>query len=69
MRKKKKIIEEKEEEIKEEVIVVEEKEIPDYYVLGIGETITDAANKFGLEVEKLKELNGDAVGGNQIKLK
>ena len=71
MRKKKAEVIEELEEIKEEPIeeVKETKEVPDYCLLKIGETLEDVAKKFGLEVEKLKELNGDVIGGNQIKLK
>ncbi len=58
--------EEKVEEPKEEVVEVE---VPEYYFLRIGEKLKDVANKFNLDVEKLKELNGDVIGGNQIKLK
>lgn len=68
MRKKKAEVIEELEEIKEEPIK-EVKEVPDYYLLKIGETLEDVAKKFGLEVEKLKKLNGDVIGGNQIKLK
>lgn len=63
MRKTKKV----KEEIKEEVIEV--KDVPEFYILGIGETLTDVAKKYNLDVNKLKELNGDVIGSNQIKLK
>lgn len=68
MRKKKAEVIEELEEIKEEPIK-EVKEVPDFYLLGVTETLEDVAKKFGLEVEKLKELNVDVIGGNQIKLK
>lgn len=53
----------KKEEIKEEVSV------PEYYVLKVGETLEEVAKKFNLDEEKLKELNGEVIGTNQIKLK
>lgn len=62
MRKAKKVKEEIEE-------VIEVKDVPEFYVLGIGETLTDVAKKYNLDVNKLKELNGDVIGSNQIKLK
>ena len=43
--------------------------VPDFYVLKIGETLKDVANKFGLNENQLKELNGEVIGTNQIKLK
>jgi LysM repeat protein len=66
MRKKKEEIieEEVQEDIKEEP-----KEIKEYYFARIGETLEDIAKKFGLDVEKLKELNGEIIGGNQVRLK
>lgn len=67
MRRKKKVEEIEEiEEIKEEPIEIE---IADYYVLGIGETLEDVSKKFNLDLAKLKEINGEVIGGNQIKLK
>lgn len=70
MRRKKKIEEiealEETEEIKEEPIEIE---IADYYVLGVEETLEDVAKKFNLDLAKLKEMNGEVIGGNQIKLK
>lgn len=67
---KKKIIEEPIEEIKEEVKETK-KDIPEYYVAKIGETIKDIAKKFGVSEEKINELNNnpEIFGGNQIKLK
>ena len=64
---KKKIIEEPIEEIKEET----KKDIPEYYITKIGETIKDIAEKFGVSEEKINELNNnpEIFGGNQIKLK
>lgn len=68
---KKKIIEEPIEEIKEEVKEETKKDIPEYYITKIGETIKDIAKKFGVSEEKIKELNNnpEIIGGNQIKLK
>lgn len=68
---KKKIIEEPIEEIKEEVKEETKKDIPEYYVAKIGETIKDIAKKFGVSEEKINELNNnpEIFGGNQIKLK
>lgn len=68
MRRKKKE-EIKEVEIKEEIKEIKEEPIEDYYMLKIGETLEDVAKKFNLDLAKLKELNGEVVGGNQIKLK
>lgn len=67
---KKKIIEEPIEEIKEEVKETK-KNIPEYYITKIGETIKDIAKKFGVSEEKINELNNnpEIFGGNQIKLK
>ncbi len=59
----------KEEILEEKVEETKKVEVPEYYFLRIGETLNDVAEKFGLEVEKLKELNGDVIGGNQVKLK
>lgn len=71
---KKKIIEEPIEEIKEEIkeeVKETKKDIPEYYVAKIGETIKDIAEKFGVSEEKINELNNnpEIFGGNQIKLK
>lgn len=68
MRRKKKE-EIKEVETKEEIKEIKEEPIEDYYMLKIGETLEDVAKKFNLDLAKLKELNGEVVGGNQIKLK
>lgn len=48
---------------------VVEKELQEYYILKIGETLEDVAKKFKLDVEKLKELNGEVFGTNQIRMK
>ncbi len=52
-------------------VVEEPKEIPDSYILGVGETLTDVAKKFGISEEELNKLNNypTVIGGNQIKLK
>ena len=52
---------------------IEKKEmnLPDYYIIGVGETLKDVAEKFRISEDKLKELNNnpEVFGGNQIKLK
>lgn len=68
MRKKEKVIE----EAKIEENASKEKQdanVPEYYILRIGETLKDVAKKFGVDEEKLKQLNGEVVGTNQIKVK
>ena len=45
------------------------KDIPEYYVVRVGETLKDVAKKFDLDEKTLKELNGEVIGTNQIKLK
>ena len=64
MARKKKIIEEP---ITEEIKV----EIPDTYILRVGETLSDVAKKFGISEEELNKINNypTVIGGNQIKLK
>lgn len=54
--------------IKEEI---EKVDIPEYYLLGMRETISDVAKKFGLQKEEIEKLNDSKVffGGNQIKLR
>ena len=72
MRKKEKVIEEAIEEAKIEENASKEKQdanVPEYYILKIGETLKDVAKKFGVDEEKLKQLNGEVVGTNQIKVK
>lgn len=58
---------------KKEKIIEEVKapkiDVPEYYTLRIGETLKDVATKFGLNEAQLKELNGEVIGTNQIKLK
>ena len=58
----------KKEEIIEEV-KIPKIDVPEYYTLRIGETLKDVAAKFGLNENQLKELNGEVIGTNQIKLK
>lgn len=54
-------------EIKEEIKKVD---VPDFYMLKVGETISDVAKKFMIDEKEIIKLNGDTViGGNQIKLK
>ena len=43
--------------------------VPEFYTLRIGETLKDVANKFGLNETQLKELNGEVIGTNQVRLK
>lgn len=53
-------------------VVEEVRDIPDSYILHIGETLEDVSKKFGVSVEKLNELNNyptNVIGSNQIKLK
>ena len=45
------------------------KDIPEFYVLKIGETLADVAKKFGVSEASLKELNGEVFGTNQIKVR
>lgn len=65
----------KKEEIKEEVKEVKEEikkaDIPEFYLLGMRESISDVAKKFGMKKEDIEKLNDSKVffGGNQIKLK
>lgn len=72
MKKKEKVIEEVTEDVKVEENASKEKQdanVPEYYILKIGETLKDVAKKFGLNEESLKKLNGEVIGTNQIKLK
>jgi hypothetical protein len=66
----------KKEEIIEEVKVEEnvseikqDANVPEFYTLRIGETLKDVATKFGLNETQLKELNGEVIGTNQVRLK
>lgn len=43
--------------------------VPEFYILRIGETLKDVATKFGLNEEELTKLNGEVIGTNQIRLK
>lgn len=72
MKLKKEVKEEIKEEVKEEVKeVVKKVDVPEFYLLRSGESISDVAKKFGLKKEEIEKLNGSKVffGGNQIKLK
>lgn len=66
--KKEEIKEEVKEEAKEEIKKVD---IPEFYLLGMRESISDVAKKFGMKKEDIEKLNDSKVffGGNQIKLK
>ena len=75
-KKKEEVVEESTEPILEEepeVFVgytqVIEEPAEEFYMLGIGETLEDVAKKFGLNVDRLKEINGEVFGTNQIRLK
>ena len=65
----------KKEEIKEEVKEKKEEikkvDVPEFYLLGMRESISDVAKKFGMKTEDIEKLNDSKVffGGNQIKLK
>lgn len=72
MKLKKEVKEEIKEEVKEEVKeVVKKVDVPEFYLLRSGESISDVAKKFGLKKEEIERLNGSKVffGGNQIKLR
>lgn len=64
-KKKEEVLEETKKEVKEESVDL----VPEYYILKTGETLEEVAKKFKLDVQKLKKLNGEVVGTNQIKLK
>lgn len=66
--KREEIKEEVKEEAKEEIKKVD---VPEFYMLGMRESISDVAKKFGLKKEEIEKLNGSKVffGGNQIKLR
>lgn len=68
MKLKKEVKEEIKEEVKE---VVKKVDVPEFYLLRSGESISDVAKKFGLKKEEIEKLNGSKVffGGNQIKLR
>lgn len=76
------VMEEVKEEVKEEIIEeprveeaqeerVEEvkEEEPEYYMLGITETLEDVARKFNTTVERLKEINGEVSASNQMRVR
>ena len=59
------------EEVKEVKEIKEVKvEVPEFYMLGVKEKLSDVSKKFGISEEELIKLNGDTViGGNQIKMR
>lgn len=59
----------KEEILEEKVEETKKVEVPEFYLLGVTETLEEVAGKFDLDIEKLKELNNTVIGGNQIRLK
>jgi len=73
MKIKKKVEEPVMEEVKEPVVEerVEEPrvETPEYYMLGITETLEDVAKKFNTTVERLKEINGEISATNQMRVR
>lgn len=77
MKIKKKVEEPVMEEIMEEPVVEEVKEevkeprveTPEYYMLGITETLEDVARKFNTTVERLKEINGEISPTNQMRVR
>lgn len=44
-------------------------EVEEFYIMRQGETLKDVAKKFKLDEKKLKKLNGEVFGTNQIRLK
>lgn len=58
------VVEEKVEEVEEE-----RTETPEYYILGITETLEDVAKKFNTTVERLKEINGEVSATNQMRVR
>ena len=63
MRKKKEVLEEF------ETVEASTEPVQEYYILKIGETLKDVSKKFNVSEEKLRKLNGEVFGTNQIKLK
>lgn len=59
----------KEEVLEESTEPILEEPKEEFYTLRMGETLEDVAKKFGLNVDRLKEINGEVFGTNQIKLK
>lgn len=59
----------KEEILEEEVEETKKVEVPEFYLLGVTETLEEVAEKFNLDIEQLKSLNNTVIGGNQIRLK
>ena len=64
MKIKKKVEEPIVEEVQEERV-----EEPEYYILGITETLEDVAKKFNTTVERLKEINGEVSATNQMRVR
>jgi len=63
------IMEEPVEEAKEERREEPRVETPEYYMLGITETLEDVARKFNTTVERLKEINGEVSATNQMRVR
>jgi hypothetical protein len=59
----------KEEILEEKVEETKKIEVPEFYLLGVTETLEEVAEKFDLDINNLKELNNTVIGGNQIRLK
>ena len=57
------------EEVKEERVEEPRVETPEYYMLGITETLEDVARKFNTTVERLKEINGEISPTNQMRVR
>jgi len=53
----------------EEIIEQGTEPTQEFYVLGMGETLKEVSKKFKVSEEKLRELNGEVFGTNQIRLK
>ena len=56
-------------EVKEERVEEPRVETPEYYMLGITETLEDVARKFNTTVERLKEINGEISATNQMRVR
>ena len=57
------------EEAQEEIVEEVKEEEPEYYMLGITETLEDVAKKFNTTVERLKEINGEISATNQMRVR
>ncbi len=57
------------EEVQEEKVEEVKAEEPEYYMLGITETLEDVARKFNTTVERLKEINGEISPTNQMRVR